>query len=414
MSTTTEALRFAIALGIGLLVGAERERRKGHGSSRSPAGIRTFAITSLLGAVVVQVGSELLASITAAAIAGLIAIAYTRNQVKDPGLTTEVALLLTLLLGGIAMSKPAIASGLAVSVAILLASRSRLHRFVRSVVTETELNDALVLAAAVLVVLPLVPDRFIGPYNVINPRMIWRIVVLMISISAIGYILIRLLGARKGLPLAGLFSGFLSSIATIASMGSRAQEQPALARSAAAGAVLSTIATIIELAAVLMATSRSVFVVLALPLLAAGVVACIYAALFIFKSMGHSSPAPIPAGSAFSLKTALMFAATLAGVLLATAALNRWLGETGLIAASALAGFADTHSAAFSVASLVAGGKLSIQNSILPCLAALTTNTVTKAVFAFAAGGHHFALQIIPGLVLVIAAAWSAAAFLYF
>jgi uncharacterized membrane protein (DUF4010 family) len=296
------ALRLATALGIVLLIGAERERRKGQGLSRSPAGVRTFAVTSLLGSVSLELGGELLLAVPTVAIAGLIAIAYLRSRTRDPGLTTEVALLLTVLLGGIAMREPALASGLAVTVAIILASRSRLHRFVRSVVTETELNDALVLIAAVLVVLPLMPDRYLGPFYAINPRMIWRIVLLMISISATGYILVRVLGARLGLPLAGLFSGFFSSAATIASMGSRAREQPTLSRPAVAGAVLSTIATIAELCAVLGATSRSVLAILAIPLITAGIVACIYAALFTLRSIRHEAPSTAQLGSAFSLK----------------------------------------------------------------------------------------------------------------
>jgi hypothetical protein len=194
------ALRLATALGIGLLIGAERERRKGQGASRSPAGIRTFAITCLLGGVSLQLGGEVLLAIATLAIAALVATAYIRTRAKDPGLTTETALLLTLLLGGLAMRQPALASGLAVTQAILLASRTRIHRFVRSVLTEAELTDALILAAAVLVVLPLIPDRYVGPFGAINPRMIWKIVLLMISISASGYIAVRLLGVRFAFP----------------------------------------------------------------------------------------------------------------------------------------------------------------------------------------------------------------------
>jgi uncharacterized membrane protein (DUF4010 family) len=402
-------LRLATALGIGLLIGAERERRKRQSASRSPAGIRTFAVTCLLGAVSLQVGGEVLLAVATLAIAGLVAIAYVRTSAKDPGLTTETALLLTVLLGGLAMRQPALASGLAVTLAILLASRTRIHRFVRSVLTEAELTDAFILAAAVLVVLPLIPDRYVGPFGAINPRMIWRIVILMISISASGYIVVRLLGVRFGLPLAGLASGFVSSAATIASMGSRARQQAVLLRPAVAGAVLSTIATIVEMAAVLAATSRPVLFALTFPLLAAGVVAFIYAALFTIRSMRQDAPNTIQRGSAFSLKTALAFAATMAAVLLASAALNSWLGKGGVVLASALAGFADTHSAAVSAASLVAAGKMSTRDAIIPCLAGLTTNTITKAVLAVTAGGRHFAIQIIPGLILVTAAAWVAA-----
>jgi uncharacterized membrane protein (DUF4010 family) len=404
--TGTAVLRVAIALGIGLLIGAERERRKGVGASRSPAGIRTFAIVSVLGAVSLQLGGEVLLAVATLAVAALAAIGYFRSRDKDPGLTSEAALLLTLLLGGLTMREPALASGLAVTVAILLAARARIHRFVRSVLTEGELHDALILAAAVLVILPLMPDRYLGPFGAINPRMIWKIVVLMISISSGGYIAVRLLGPRFGLPLAGLLSGFVSSTATIAAMGSRARQQPELARPAVSAAILSTVATILELVAVLLVTSRAVLSSLMMPLLASGAVAAVYGVLFTLRGLRHkTSDSPQP-GSAFSLKTALGFAAIMATVLLLSAALNAWMGSRGVLISSAVAGFADAHSVAVSAASLVAAGKMPVQDALLPCLAGLTTNTVTKAIFAMVTGGRRFALQVIPGLLLVIAGVW--------
>jgi hypothetical protein len=108
------------------------------------------------------------------------------------------------------------------------------------VLSEEELTDALIFAAAALVVLPLVPDRYVGPFSAVNPRTIWKIVILIMSISAGGHIAVRLLGPRFGLPLAGLASGFVSSVATIASMGARARKDPVVSRPAVAGAVLST------------------------------------------------------------------------------------------------------------------------------------------------------------------------------
>src|SRR5450755_2419549 len=152
-------LNFAVAIGIGLLIGAERERRKGDGPTRSPAGIRTFTITALAGAVSITLGGELLLTVAASGVILLACIAYWRGHDDDPGLTTEIALILTALLGGLAMQQPMLAGGLAVTVAVLLAARSPLHGFVRSVLTEDELTDGLIFAGATLVVLPLVPDR---------------------------------------------------------------------------------------------------------------------------------------------------------------------------------------------------------------------------------------------------------------
>ena len=208
------------------MVGAERERRKGDGPRRSPAGIRTFTVTSLTGAISYLVGGQVLLAIATVGVIALAAAAYWRGQDDDPGLTTEIALILTALLGGLSMQQPALAGGLAVIVAVLLAARSPLHRLVRSALTEDELKDALIFAGATLVVLPLVPDRSMGPYGALNPHSIWILVILIMAISAAGYLAVRIVGARFGLPIAGLASGFISSTATIGALGARAAKTP--------------------------------------------------------------------------------------------------------------------------------------------------------------------------------------------
>ena len=209
---------FLVALGVGLLIGIDRERHKGDGATRHPAGLRTFTLASLLGATAMAVGNE---TLLAAAVLGMVAFAglsYWRARDGDPGLTTETALVLTTLLGGLAIRHPEFAAGLGVVVAVLLAARSALHRFVRSVLTDDELRDLLIFAAAALVVLPLLPDKPIGPYGALNLRTVWTIVILVMGVSALGYVAVRLVGPRYGLPLAGLASGFVSSSATIGAM----------------------------------------------------------------------------------------------------------------------------------------------------------------------------------------------------
>ena len=225
------------------MVGAERERRKKTGPTRAAAGIRTFAVSALLGAVSVMAGGGLgLAAATLMVGAGAF-VAYQRIQDQDPGMTTEFALLLTCLLGGLAIRDSVLAAGVGVVLALLLAARDRLHHFVRSVLKEQELNDIILFSAMALIVLPLAPDRFMGPFDALNPRAIARLIVVVMAISALGYVAMRSLGPRYGLPLAGFASGFISSTATIYSMGERASRQPALMSSAVAGAVLSSIAT---------------------------------------------------------------------------------------------------------------------------------------------------------------------------
>jgi uncharacterized membrane protein (DUF4010 family) len=402
-------LNLAVALGIGLLIGAERERRKGSGPSRSPAGIRTFAVTSLAGAVSFLVGGQMLVAVATAGVIVLVAVAYWRGHEEDPGLTTEIALTVTVLLGGLSMQLPAMAGGLGVVVVVLLAVKSRLHQFVGSILTEDELHDALIFAGATLVVLPLVPDRPMGPYGALNPHSIWVIVILIMAISAAGYVAVRLLGARFGLPIAGLASGFISSTATIAAMGTRVAKAKETLAAAVAGAVLSTIATIVQMALVLAATSMAALLSLAVPLVCAGLAASFYGAAFTALALRDKAEAEVQSGRAFSLSTAFVFALTLSIILVACAALRDGFGEKGVIVAAAIAGFADTHSAAISVASLVASGKLTPPDAVLPILASLSTNTISKIVLAASSGGLSFALRVIPGLIMVAFAAWAGA-----
>ena len=123
----------------------------------------------------------------------------------------------------------ALAAGLGVAVAVVLSAKSRVHRFVRNVLTAQELHDALLLAAAAAIVLPLLPDRTIDPWGVLNLRKLWLLALLVMAINAGGHIALRSFGARRGLLLAGFAGGFASSTATIASMGTRAREHPELA-----------------------------------------------------------------------------------------------------------------------------------------------------------------------------------------
>jgi uncharacterized membrane protein (DUF4010 family) len=402
-------LNLAAALGIGLLIGAERERRKGAGPARSPAGIRTFAVASLTGATSTMVGGPVMLAVVVAGVAALSAIAYLRSRDDDPGLTSEIALILTALLGGLAMQQPALAAGMAVGLAALLAARTPLHHFVRSVLTENEVKDALIFAGATLVVLPLLPNQPLGPFEALNPRSIWIVVILVMAISAAGYILVRLLGARFGLPIAGLASGFISSAATIGAMGARVRKSPDVISAAVAGAALSTVATVVQMCLVLAATSISTLRTLAVPMICAGIAAVAYGAAFTVRALRETDAAESQPGHAFSLPVALGFALTLSAVLIASAALREWFGATGAIVAAAAAGFVDTHSAAIAIAALVASGKMTAGDAVFPILAAFTTNTVSKIIFAWSSGSRIYALRLIPGLLLVAGAAWAGA-----
>jgi uncharacterized membrane protein (DUF4010 family) len=291
-------LNLAVALGIGLLIGAERERRKGEGPTRSPAGIRTFTVASLAGAISFIVGGQVLLAIATAGVILLTAAAYWRGHEADPGLTTEIALIVTTLLGGLSMQMPALAAGLGVTIAGLLVARSRLHHFVGAVLTEDELRDALILAGATLVVLPLLPDRPMGPFGALNPRSIWILVILVMAISAAGYIAVRMLGARFGLPIAGLASGFISSTATIGAMGARAKKSTGVLAAAVAAAVLSTVATIVQMTIVLAATNLATLRTLSASLILAGLAAIVYGTVVTVRAMQQQTEGETQSGRA--------------------------------------------------------------------------------------------------------------------
>ena len=402
-------LGFLVALGVGLLIGIDRERKKGEGPAHQAAGLRTFTLAALLGAVAIVTGGELLLAAVALGVVVFAGLSYWRARDSDPGLTTETALVLVTLLGGLAIREPAFAAGLGVVAAVLLAARSALHRFVLAVLTDQEIRSLLIFAGATLVVLPLLPDRAVGPYGALNLHTIWIVVILVMAVSALGYIAVRLLGARYGLPLAGLAAGFISSMVTIGSMGARTRKDPELLMPAVAGAVLSSIATTVQLAILVAATSMETLKVLYLPLLFSGAAALLYGGVFTLWALRHRAEDHEPPGSAFSVRTALTFAAILAVVLLVAAAAQDWFGEAGVLVAAASAGFADTHSAAVSVAALVEEKRIAAPLSVIPILAAITTNTVSKMIFAVSAGGRSFALYVIPGLILLVAAAWAGA-----
>jgi len=408
ISLDDEGWRLAVALGIGLLLGVERERRKQAGGGASFAGIRTFALVALMGGISMALRSEAVLAVALAFVAAAVLIAYALGDRKDTGLTTEVALLVAFLLGALAIREPQLAGGLAVAVAILLAAREQLHRFVNQALTEQEVHDGLLFAGAALVILPLVPDEPLGPYDAFNPFTIWRLVVIVMAIGAAGYIAVRMLGPRLGLPLAGFASGFVSSSATIAAMGSRAKREPQLMRAAVAGGVFSTVATVAQAVIIVGATNRETLREIAPAMAAAGVVAIAYGALFGLKAFRDLGDEPHAAkGRAFEPKTAVIFAATVTTVLFASAALNDWLGSSGVTISAAAAGFADAHAPMIGVASLVAAGKLPAADGAIAIMAALTTNSATKCVLAYTTGGKVYARDLIPGIIAVIIGAWA-------
>jgi uncharacterized membrane protein (DUF4010 family) len=392
-----------VALGAGLMIGIERERRMKADQIAAAAGVRTFAITALLGVLAVLSGSQVILGAVALGVVVLTALSYRRTRDDNPGLTSEVALLATFLIGALAASQPVLAAAAGVLVMVLLVSRGPLHTFAQAQLSDQELRDAVLLAAAAILVLPILPDHPVDPWKVVNPRMVWKLTVLIMLVDAVGYVAQRLVGARAGLPISGLLGGFVSSTAVVATMGKRAQAEPAVLSSAVAGAALSQIATVVQLSLVLAISDSVLLGQLRWVLITMGIVMGAYGAMMIRATRGEA--APLQQGRAFRLRTALLFASAFVAVMLMVAWLQHSFGPTWALAGVIVGGFADAHSTAASIGSLAAQQQLPRELAAIAVGLVITTNTVSKLGFAWAGGKTYF-WRLAPGLLLLIAAFW--------
>lgn len=405
------AVGLLVALGCGLLIGLDRERHKGEGDDRRAAGIRSFTVSALSGALAQASGQTGLVMAGALLVIALTAVAYFKSRSRDPGLTTELALFATYLVGVQAMLAPTLAAACGAGLAVLLAARQRLHRFATQWLTGEELHDMLMLAALGLVVLPLVPSapqRWLGG---IDLRPLVAMVLLILLLQGIGHVALRLAGPRFGLAASGFVSGFVSSTATVASLGARARRDTARSGMLACAAVLSSAATWVQLMLIAVALSPA-----AAKTLAPGVLAgftCALAAgalLFVFagaapaeaaKPMDDSERRPL------RLREAFIVALLLSTVTFATTLARDHFGAAGVFATIALAGLADAHAPVASVVALFASGGLSEREVHLGVLIALSANTVVRVLVAFTAGGPRFGARVTVGLLLALGAAWA-------
>ena len=398
---TPQLFGLIAAVGGGLLVGTERERRKGDGEARDPAGVRTFTLIALTGAVAALLG-EGASWIGGGAVTAFALVAYLRADERDPGITTEVAMLTTYLLGVLAQTEAALAAALFVALTALLAGKQAMHRFTRQVLSEQELGDALLLLGSVLIVLPLLPDQPVDPWGVLNLRKLWLVAVFVMTLQAAGYVALRVFGDGRGLALAGFLGGFVSSVATIGAMGGYAKSKEALRRSAISGALASNVSTIVQLAILLLALSPALLRHMAVPLAAAGAVAI--GAALVFLRRGAEAPArdkPVAEGRAFQFGKALLFAAIVGSALALAALLRHWIGTGGVLAAAAATGFADVHAAAVWLGQMVGQDGLELRDAGIALTLAFGTNALMKCVAAVGSGGWRFALPIVIGVALI-------------
>ncbi len=389
-----------VALGGGLLIGLERERRKGSGPGREPAGVRSFTLAAMTGALAQVLQQPLLVAAGALLVLMLVGVAYwhSRQHDRDPGLTTELALFITYLVGVLSVQQPAWGAGAAVIVAALLFSRERLHRFATRALTDAELHDALLLAALALVVLPLLPAQPMAWLAGLEPRTLALLIVLILGLQGAGHVALRLFGPRAGLALSGLFSGFVSSTATVASMGARSRAETSLRPACEAGAMLSTAATWVQALLLLSALSPGLMARL-LPAAAAGAAVAAASGWLALRRQEVAATSAVsqdPASTKGPLRVreALLVTALLTAVTAGVGWARGAFGDAGLLAGTAIASLADAHASIAAVGALHASQQVATPVAVQAVLLAVATNALTRAVTALIAGGTRFGVAV--------------------
>lgn len=396
----------AVALGCGLLVGLERERRKGRGAQREVAGLRSFAVAALAGALAAQLVADWLVAAGLLGLAVLVAAARGTRPLRDPGLTTELALLATYLVGALAQSQALVAAGAALVLTLLLAARSRLHRFAHRVLREEELHDGLLLAALALLVVPLLPAQSLAGLGGLSLRQLGSLVVLLLALQALGHVALRMFGARAGLLASGFLSGLVSSTATVATLGAQARSRPEAVEALAAAALMSTAATWLQ-TLLMLAPVAPALLADWMPVAWSGVGLALLGAWWCVPSAAPQLPQV--ARRPLRPREALVLAALLSGVTLAVAFAEAQLGALGVLGAALLAGLADAHAALPSLAALAAEGRIEPDLLRLALLAALGANSLTRSMVAIIAGGRRYGLRVAAALLLQVLGAGAVA-----
>lgn len=402
-------LRFGLAVAIGLLIGTERgwhERDLPEGGR--VAGVRTFGLIAMLGALWAILAAELgeaLLGFALLALTGAVVAMRLRamQQQHDYGATTIVAALVTFALGAVAMrGELTIASAGAVIVTILLGTKPVMHRVLERI-HEAELYAVLKLLFMTVVMLPVLPDRGFGPWQALNPYEMWLMVVLIASISFVGYLAVRIAGARRGLMFAALAGGLTSSTAVTVTFARLARDNPELKRLLAAGIVLASGTMFPRMVVIAVAVAPGLLAWLIWPL-GLATLACGLAALVLWRreSAGPLSP-ELELRNPFEFEMALKFGALLVAISLVARAFHAWLGDAGIYLVALISGLADVDAVTLSLARMEG-------DNLLPFVAAAgilvagLCNTVVKGVMSWLVGGAGIGRLVAPVFLLAIAA----------
>ena len=410
-----------IALGIGLLVGFERERKP-----NTFAGVRTFGLAGLIGgitALLTPAGATPWPLVIVSVVAGVVCAwggiasrpiqtANGRNHAtqvegQEIGLTTAFALLATTLMGGYAVIGDRTTTIVAAGVLfLLLYIREPLHALIRRLGQE-DVRAIATFVLIALVILPVLPDRAVGPFEAVNPREAWLLVVLVVSMSLAGYVAQSLLGPRAGLAATGLLGGLVSSTATTASAARRAREdaragiQSDRAVHASAAMMLLACAVLPIRITVLAGIVSTTLLAAVAPWLVGGAIVCGFGGYTSLKRCGGGSAEPLPKPrNPTQLRSALAFAAVFVAIRIASKATLEFGGNEAFLAVAAASGVTDMDAIAMSTAREVADGGVPIGLGAAAVLLALFSNTAFKFGIARVVGGTLLGRMTLPTLAL--------------
>ncbi|MCA9619661.1 MAG: DUF4010 domain-containing protein, partial [Myxococcales bacterium] len=380
------------------------------------SGVRTFSVLALLGFVggLLAESYPWVAPTALAAATAIVVALYLRATQEGLGITTELAAIAVTGLGMLCRVDYHVAAVIGLLLAVVLASKRLTHAMVRKV-RRVELTDTLKFLVVILIVLPLLPNRAIDPYQAFNPYKVGVLVVLISGIGFAGYFLTRFLGAQKGLGLTGIIGGLTSSTAVTAAMAQRAKEQPSLRAICAFSTVAANATMFARVLVVVALIDRPLFQRLLWSLGGMTVVAAA-AAVFLWFTAGKAQKAEgdegreeVPLENPFSLGPAIKFAAFFVFILFLLQLAKRYLGDSGLYLAAAVSGLADVDAITLSASDQVANGQMVAKVGAIAITIAVVSNSVTKTGIAITAGGWAFgrlvgaALAVATGFGLVLA-----------
>jgi uncharacterized membrane protein (DUF4010 family) len=392
-----------VSLLLGLLLGLERQRSK-HGQAF--AGIRTFPLFALcgyFGGLAAQKGAPLALPAILLTVGGFGLVSYLRAQEREAGVTTEMSGLLAAVLGAVvAGGEVAAAASAAVVVTLLLTLKAPLHR-IAGTVSEDEILAALKFALVAVVVLPLLPDRAMGPYGALVPRTVGLMVVFLSGVSLAGYLLVKTLGHRAGWAIAGGLGGLVSSTATTLSFSAKAREGQAQIPALAVGVILASTVLYARGAVVVALLDRALAGHLG-PRLAVLFGVGLLFAIVQYRGQKSETGETMPLGNPVELTRAVTMGLIFAVVIVVTRWAQDRMGTAGLWAAGAVGGLVDVDSVAVAAARLRQDAQTSIEAAAGAYLVATISNLVLKSVVVVTTGGREMARRVLPAFAALAAA----------